>query len=85
MSSACTAQLVGKPNIKKICKQGLLYEISVILHSVETESNCLLCDPSFFKGCGKSVLVQQFANFLGYNIEPVVLYQVKTKNKSSIM
>ena len=83
MSSACTAQHVGKPNIKKICKQGLLYEISVILHSVE--SNCLLCDPSFFKGCGKSVLVQQFANFLGYNIEPVVLYQVKTMNKSSIV
>ncbi|KAJ7392629.1 von Willebrand factor A domain-containing protein 8 [Desmophyllum pertusum] len=30
------------------------------------------------KGCGKSVLVQQFANFLGYNIEPVVLYQDMT-------
>lgn len=28
------------------------------------------------QGCGKSVLVQQFANFVGYNIEPVVLYQV---------
>ncbi|XP_068732159.1 von Willebrand factor A domain-containing protein 8-like [Montipora capricornis] len=30
------------------------------------------------KGCGKSVLVEQFADFLGYNIEPVVLYQDMT-------
>ncbi|XP_074632889.1 von Willebrand factor A domain-containing protein 8-like isoform X1 [Acropora palmata] len=30
------------------------------------------------KGCGKSVLVQQFADFLGYNIEPVVLYKDMT-------
>ena len=32
----------------------------------------------FFKGCGKSVLVQQFAKLLGYRIEPVVLYQDMT-------
>ncbi|KAK3754019.1 hypothetical protein QZH41_020304, partial [Actinostola sp. cb2023] len=30
------------------------------------------------KGCGKSVLVQQFAKLLGYRIEPVVLYQDMT-------
>ena len=26
------------------------------------------------------MLVQQFADFLGYNIEPVVLYQVSTES-----
>lgn len=39
----------------------------------------------FLKGCGKSVLVQQFANFLGYNIEPVVIYQVKTMSIYNII
>lgn len=32
----------------------------------------------FFQGCGKSVLVQQFAKLLGYRLEPVVLYQDMT-------
>lgn len=31
---------------------------------------------SFFQGCGKSILAKQFANSLGYNVEPVMLYQV---------
>jgi hypothetical protein len=28
------------------------------------------------QGCGKSVLVHQFARLLGYQIEPVILHQV---------
>lgn len=28
------------------------------------------------KGCGKSITVQTLANLLGYEVEPVVLYQV---------
>lgn len=28
------------------------------------------------KGCGKSIIVQTLANLLGYEVEPVVLYQV---------
>ena len=28
------------------------------------------------QGCGKSVLVHQFSKLLGYQIEPIVLYQV---------
>lgn len=31
------------------------------------------------------MLVQQFANFLGYNIEPVVIYQVKTMSIYNII
>lgn len=27
------------------------------------------------KGCGKSITVQTLANLLGYEVEPVVLYQ----------
>ena len=30
----------------------------------------------FFQGCGKSMMVKQFADLLGYHIEPVMLYQV---------
>uniref|UniRef100_A0A8C9VSL0 von Willebrand factor A domain containing 8 n=1 Tax=Scleropages formosus TaxID=113540 RepID=A0A8C9VSL0_SCLFO len=29
------------------------------------------------KGCGKSVIAKEFANLLGYNIEPIMLYQVR--------
>lgn len=28
------------------------------------------------KGCGKSITVQTLANLLGYEVEPVILYQV---------
>lgn len=28
------------------------------------------------KGCGKSVIVRKLSNDLGYDIEPIVLYQV---------
>lgn len=31
---------------------------------------------SIFKGCGKSVIAREFAEILGYSIEPVMLYQV---------
>ena len=27
------------------------------------------------KGCGKSVVVQQLADLLGYEVEPIMLYQ----------
>uniref|UniRef100_A0A8C9U383 von Willebrand factor A domain-containing protein 8 n=1 Tax=Scleropages formosus TaxID=113540 RepID=A0A8C9U383_SCLFO len=30
------------------------------------------------KGCGKSVIAKEFANLLGYNIEPIMLYQDMT-------
>lgn len=30
------------------------------------------------KGCGKSITVQTLANLLGYEVEPVVLYQAST-------
>lgn len=30
----------------------------------------------FFQGCGKSVVAREFAEMLGYGIEPVMLYQV---------
>lgn len=30
----------------------------------------------FFQGCGKSVVAREFAEMLGYSIEPVMLYQV---------
>lgn len=30
------------------------------------------------------MLVQQFASFLGYNIEPVVLYQVQCKSNAQL-
>lgn len=29
-----------------------------------------------FQGCGKSVVAREFAEMLGYSIEPVMLYQV---------
>lgn len=29
-----------------------------------------------FQGCGKSVVAREFAELLGYSIEPVMLYQV---------
>lgn len=29
------------------------------------------------KGCGKSATVAKLANLLGYQIEPIVLYQVR--------
>ena len=30
------------------------------------------------KGCGKSVVVQQLADLLGYEVEPIMLYQANT-------
>ena len=27
------------------------------------------------KGCGKSIVVQQLADLLGYEVEPIMLYQ----------
>lgn len=30
----------------------------------------------FFQGCGKSAVVKEFAELLGYHIEPIMLYQV---------
>lgn len=32
--------------------------------------------PFFTQGCGKTVVVKQFADMLGYHIEPIMLYQV---------
>ena len=29
-----------------------------------------------FQGCGKSIVVKQFADMLGYHVEPIMLYQV---------
>ena len=29
------------------------------------------------KGCGKSIVVQQLADLLGYEVEPIMLYQVR--------
>ena len=36
----------------------------------------------FFQGSGKSVIVKQFADMLGYHVEPIMLYQVRTVNNS---
>jgi len=29
-----------------------------------------------FQGCGKSIVAKQFAELLGYHLEPIMLYQV---------
>uniref|UniRef100_A0A674II88 ATPase dynein-related AAA domain-containing protein n=1 Tax=Terrapene triunguis TaxID=2587831 RepID=A0A674II88_9SAUR len=34
------------------------------------------------KGCGKTVIAKEFANMLGYNIEPVMLYQHPLTSRS---
>ncbi|KAI4788894.1 hypothetical protein KUCAC02_035566 [Chaenocephalus aceratus] len=36
------------------------------------------------KGCGKSVIAKEFAEMLGYSIEPVMLYQVNKKGSLEI-
>uniref|UniRef100_A0A672TB47 VWFA domain-containing protein n=1 Tax=Sinocyclocheilus grahami TaxID=75366 RepID=A0A672TB47_SINGR len=36
------------------------------------------------KGCGKSVIAREFADMLGYSIEPIMLYQVMSKHKKII-
>lgn len=35
-----------------------------------------------FQGCGKSVIAKEFAEMLGYSIEPVMLYQVNNNNRN---
>lgn len=43
--------------------------------TVNLRSN--LKDAFVFQGCGKSVIGREFAEMLGYSIEPVMLYQVR--------
>ncbi|XP_029645766.1 von Willebrand factor A domain-containing protein 8 [Octopus sinensis] len=57
--------------VKNTYHNGMLAEM---LQSHQVRDFCLIGP----KGCGKSVLVENFANYLGYHIEPVHLHQDMT-------
>lgn len=45
-------------------------------------ANAVSC--CFFQGCGKSMIAREFADMLGYSIEPIMLYQVMSKHKKIV-
>lgn len=49
--------------------------LASMLQSHLTSDFCLIGP----KGCGKSVTVRRFADLLGYQVEPIVLYQASFK------
>ncbi|GAB1605806.1 von Willebrand factor A domain-containing protein 8-like [Argonauta hians] len=71
MQDSATPTVVPDRFVKNSYHSGILAEM---LQSHQVQDFCLIGP----KGCGKNVLVEKFANQLGYQIEPVHLHQDMT-------
>lgn len=76
------AEMMQSHMVKDICLIGAKVAIThdLYTHTAQIEKRHVWSSSQYFlifQGCGKSVIAKEFAEMLGYSVEPVMLYQVK--------